>query len=327
MGYDVAVAHGTVFTDKARSIQNDVSSLQDASILAFQKFKDKSNVALTKLQAAFEHLSNSEEEQAQPLLNEVGNEANDLAREAKNLELKAGTGRDKVSAVLQDIYASRSQREQEKASIEAQERDLTAQKARTEAELRNAQAAAAESNRQADQAGQEAERQRKKKKKACKGLLKKAKCALFKNDEKKYRKRERSFREEAERHLAQARQQQVQAEQALSQLQQIANSLNVARQKIQSIENTAQGLQSINSNYNGLTVALQSTSSAWEDIGNNCQDLKKQVTNKEVVASPTFQESAVRLYAQWLSLNKDSRHFLQDTKPIQAIAGTNKDEL
>ena len=326
MGYDVAVAHDTAFTDKAKSIQNDVLSLQDASILAFQKFEDKSNVALKKLQAAFQHLSNSEEEQAQPLLDEVGNEANDLAREAKNLELKAGTGHDKVSAVLQDIYASRSQREQKKASIEAQERDLMAQKARTEAKLRNAQAAAAESNRQADQAGQEAEHQRKKKEKACRGLLKKIKC-VFKNDKKKYEKKEKSFREEAERHLAQARQQQIQAKQASSQLQQIANSLNVAQQRIQSIENMAQGLQSINSNYNGLTVALRTTSTAWEDIGNNCQDLKKQVTNKEVVASSAFQKSAVRLYAQWLSLNKDSRHFLQDTKPIQAIAGTNKDEL
>ena len=335
MGFYAAAAHETGFKDKALSIHGDVSSLQDCSISAFQKFDETSKRALTNLQEAFEHISDSEEGKAHELLDEVGRQANDLVKEAKNIELQAGAGRDKVSSLLEEIYSSRGEREKEKTIIEAQEQELQAQKARTETDLRNAQAAAAESRRQADQARQDADHEKRKKKKKCKGW-KKLKCKLAKavnwNLVGKYEKREKSLRQEAERHLARAREQQQNAATASSQLQQLANKLNEAREKIKSIENTAQGLMDIITNYNGLTVTLQTVSTAWEDVSNNCVDLKKRVTDKAAVATPSFQKQAITLYAQWLSLSKASRYFLSEVKPIEAIGADaqnkmKKDEL
>ena len=332
MGFYAAAAHETEFKDKALSIHGDVSSLQDSSISAFQKFEEASKKALKFFQVAFEHISDSEGGKAHELLDEVGRQANDLAKEAKDIELQAGAGRDKVSSLLEEIYSSRGEREKEKAIIEAQERDLQAQKVHTETDLRNAQAAAAESQRQADQARQDADREKKKKKK-CKGwkkLLRELAKAVNWNLVGKYEKREKSLRQEAERHSARAREQQQNAARASSQLQQLANKLNEAQQKITSIENTAQGLQDIISNYNGLTVTLQSVSTAWEDVSNNCVDLNKRVTNEAAVATPLFQKQAVMLYVQWLSLSKASKYFLNEVKPIEAIDTQNKmkkDEL
>ena len=333
MGFYAAAAHETEFKDKALSIHGDVSSLQDSSISAFQKFEETSKKALKNLEVAFEHISDSEGGKAHELLDEVGRQANDLAKEAKDIELQAGAGRDKVSSLLEEIYSSRGEREKEKAIIEAQERDLQAQKAHTETDLRNAQAAAAESQRQADQARQDADHEKRKKKKKCKGW-KKLKCKLAKavnwNLVGKYEKREKSLRQEAERHSARAREQQQNAARASSQLQQLANKLSEARQKIMSIEKTAQGLQDIISNYNGLTVTLQSVSTAWEDVSNNCVDLNKRVTNGATVSTPLFQKQAVTLYVQWLSLSKASKYFLNEVKPIEAIDAQSKmkkDEL
>uniref|UniRef100_A0A1X7TN13 Uncharacterized protein n=1 Tax=Amphimedon queenslandica TaxID=400682 RepID=A0A1X7TN13_AMPQE len=185
MGFYAAATHKTGFKDKALSIHGDVSSLQDSSISAFQKFDETSKRALKNLQEAFEHISDSEEGKAHELLDEVGRQANDLTKEAKNIELQAGAGRDKVSSLLEEIYNSR--------------------------------------------------------------------------------------------------------------------------------------------------VTLQTVSTAWEDVSNNCVDLKKRVTDKAVVATPLFQKQAITLYAQWLSLSKASRYFLSEVKPIEAIEDAQnkmkKDEL
>ncbi|XP_019858732.1 PREDICTED: uncharacterized protein LOC109586962 [Amphimedon queenslandica] len=326
MGFYTAVAYKTEFKDKAQSIRNDIISLQVATILTFQKFEEKSNEALKKLHVAFEHISDDREGEAHIiLLDEVGSLANDLAKEARDIELQASTGRDKVSSLLKEIYSSRGELKNKKNEIEKQEQRLQAQKARTETDLRNAQAAAAESQRQADQARYNADHEKRKKEEKCEGwkfLICTLARAINWNLVEEYEIKERFHRREAEHHLARAREQQQKAARAFSQLQQLANKLNEAREKIKSNENIAQGLQDIICNYNGLTVTLQTFSTAWEDVSNNCADLKKRVTDKAAVAAPSFQKQAITLYAQWLSLGISSKSVLNEIKPIKVIEET-----
>ena len=251
--------------------------LQVTIILAYQKFEEKSKEALQKLQIAFEYISNDKEDKARILLNEVGHLANDLAKEARDIELQAGTDRDKVLSLLKQIYSSRSELGKEKNKIE-EEQKLQAKKTHIETDLRNSAAAAAESQRQADRARQNADYEKKKKEEKCEGW-KTLICILARtinwNLVEEFEIKERSHRQEAEHHLARAKEQQQNRARASSQLQQLANKLNEVQEKIKSIENTAQGLQDINSNYNGLTVTLQTVSTAWEDISTNCHDLSK----------------------------------------------------
>ena len=325
MGFYIAVAYKTEFKDKAQSIHNDIILLQNATILTFQKFKEKSREALQKLQVAFEHVSDDKEGKAHELLDEVGSLANDLAKEARDIELQARADHDKVSSLLQQIYNSRSELKNKKDKIKKQEQKLQAEKAHTETDIRNTKAAADRSQRQAGQARYDADHEKRKKEEKCEGW-KSLICTLARainwNLVEEYEIKERSLRWEAERHSARAREQQQNVARASSKLQQLENELNEVQEKMKSNDNTAQGLMDIITNYNGLTATLQTFSTAWEDVSNNCVDLKKRVTDKAAVATPLFQKQAITLYAQWLSLSKASKSVLSEIKQIKAIEGT-----
>lgn len=252
----------------------------------------------------------------------MGDQAKALADQAKGLHSQADAELGKVRSLLNDINSKRGSRTQEKANIENQEKELLAQKARFEAEKQAAEHAAAELIKQAEQARRDADHEKKKKKKKCKGLLGKLKCKLASavnwNIVKKYEKREKSLRQEAASHATKAKEQQNKAAQALTQIQQMTNSLSEAHNKIKSIEDTASGLNNLVTEYLSLTVALSSTNTFWNEMVSRCQDLMPE----EYYTTPEFQDKAIKLYIRWVSLNKDSKHFVTQVKPMVGISSS-----
>ena len=245
-----------------------------------------------------------------------------LAKQSNDLHQEAGTERDKVSVMLQQIYESKGEQEKKQQNIQQQLQELEANKRRYEAEKQNAENAAADSQKRAEQARHDAEHEKRKKKKKCKGW-KKIKCKLASavniNLVRKHEKREKQYREEERKHINQVREQQEKYRQAQDKVTQATNSLSQFEQQMVFLDETINRLTLTLEGFTNLAVSMQDATIFWQDMEDRCQNLKKTIVSSDIdyLVSLQFQTQAIEVYKKWMIIHLESSTYLEQVKEIE----------
>ena len=323
IAFNTTVAHAnTPLQEKTQAIYHDVVALHSKFSSTFSEFKTKSEDSLKQLKLAFDHFLQQKQDEAQNIINAINEQSISLAKQSNDLHQEAGSERDKVSIMLQQIYESKGEQEKEQQNIQQQLDELEANKRRFEAEKQNAENAAADSQKRAEQARQDAEHEKRKKKKKCKGW-KKIKCKLASavniNLVKKHEKREKQYREEERKHLNQVQEQQEKYRQAQDKVIQATNSLSQFRQQIVFLDETINRLTLTLEGFTNLAVSMQDATIFWQDMEDRCQNLKKTVVSSDYnyLVSLQFQTQAIEVYKKWMIIHLESSTYLEQVKEIE----------
>lgn len=323
IAFYTTVAHAnTPLQEKTQAIYHDVVALHSKFTSTFSDFKTKSEGSLKQLKLAFEHLLRQKQDEAHSIINTINEQSITLAKQSNDLHQEAGTERDKVSVMLQQIYESKGEQEKKQQIIQQQLQELEANKRRYEAEKQNAENAAADSQRRAEQARHDAEHEKRKKKKKCKGL-KKIKCKLASavniNLVRKHEKREKQYREEERKHLNQVREQQEKYRQAQDKVTQATNSLSQFEQQMVFLDETINRLTSTLEGFTNLAVSMQDATIFWQDMEDRCQNLKKTIVSSDIdyLVSLQFQTQAIEVYKKWMIIHLESSTYLEQVKEVE----------
>lgn len=316
----------------------DVSTLNDKSAATVGTFKETSDVVLQELRAAFNHLLNSNSDEAVEIFGGIAQRVEDMARAAEELHSESEKDGQRAHEVLEETMRAKGVAEQKRQQLVQKQKDLEIAKKKMD-ELQkiayDAERIAQQMAQEAEEAAQVARRKRKKKKKGWGKITHGLGKLVGHDNTKKYKKREEAAREDQRRFNAQKQKQHELYLKAQRDVQNLAKSIADNQINADLVNSGIEALHSAVGTFKSLSTTVLKVSEFWKNLQVHFEGMQNPVVKREVEevanhleetqeqtmdvwTSSSFQARAVRFYSQWMVLlgectsYMDASHRLKD---------------
>ena len=333
-----ATGYGDInIRNHVQRVANDVSTLHDKSATTVGTFKEMSELVLQELRAAFNHLLNSNSDEAVEIFGRIAKVAEDMARAAEELHSESEKDGQRAHEVLEETMRAKGVAEEKRQQLVQKQKDLEIAKKKMEELQKNAQDAerrAQQMAQEAEKAAQEARRKRKKKKKGW-GKITHALGKLVGHDNtKKYKKREEAAREDQRRFIAQKQQQHELYLKAHSDAQNLEKSIADNQKNANLAKSGIEALHSAVGTFKSLSTTMLKVIEFWKNLQVRFEGMQNPVVKREVEevanhleetgdqtmdvwTSPSFQARAVHFYSRWMALLGECTHYIDASHQLK----------